>query len=119
MLFKGIDQSPISVNISIDTVAVFNCTVNADIINWKVNGSEPPPNAGFIQSDYEVDMSRCLKTASLTANVSSCYTSNVQCFAHSVAKNGTCYTLTMPATFSVFCKSESSFYINNIYVADM
>ena len=98
-------------NISADEVAVFNCSVNADVINWKVNGSEPPSNAGFIQSNYEVDMLRCLKTASLTVNVSFCYTSNVQCFAYSMTNNRTCHNLTMPATFSVFCKSELSFYI--------
>ena len=94
-------------NISADGVAVFNCTVNAETINWKVNGSEPPSNAGFIQSKMDVDMSQCLKSVSLTINGSTCYTSNVQCFAYSTSNNS-CHTLTMPATFSVFDKSEQA-----------
>ena len=92
-----------------DQVAEFNCTANADFINWSVNGSEPPSNDHFIQSRTKVDMSRCLKTASLIINGSSCYTLSVRCFVFSFSKM--CHALTNPVTVSVSCKSELSYSI--------
>lgn len=105
-------------NVSADGVAVFNCSANAENINWKVNGKDPALVDPNIQLNKTMILERCLKSRSLIMNASSvCYNiSNIKCFATTFHSGSTCSNISEPpAAYNVFGKSESHHYTVNVY----
>ena len=69
-LITDIVSSPQSVNISLNKVAVFNCTAIADSINWLINGSPFDNRSKYHKITVTLNEAKSLHKSTLTANAS-------------------------------------------------
>lgn len=79
-LITGITSSPLSVNVSIYKVAVFNCTAIADSVNWLINDTPLDDRPGFYKTTVTLNQTNNLHKSTLSAVASAVNNkTNIKC----------------------------------------
>ena len=85
-LFADIINSPQSVNVSLNEIALFNCTGFAEFIRWNVNGNPLDNRVGFKQITVLLNQTQSLRRSTLSV-VASLQNNNtkIKCLAFNLS----------------------------------